>query len=60
MRFANAPGVVTVAGGAPVFPADGKTFLGGAAVSGEPPEDDAACVEAGIAAAGLIHKRSRD
>jgi len=57
--FANAPGVVTVPGGVPIYSADGKTFLGGAAASGEPPEDDVACVEAGIAAAGLTHARNR-
>lgn len=57
--FAMAPGVVTVPGGVPIYSADGKTFLGGAAASGEPPEDDVACVEAGIKAAGLTHIRVR-
>ena len=51
--FANAPKVVTVAGGVPVFSGDGKTRLGGVGASGEAPEDDAACAAAGIAAAGL-------
>lgn len=51
--FANAPHVVTVAGGLPIFSADGKMRIGAAAASGEAPEDDAACVEAGIKAAGL-------
>jgi uncharacterized protein GlcG (DUF336 family) len=55
--FANAPHVVTVAGGVPIFSADGKTRLGAAGASGEAPEDDAACVAAGIAAAGLRSRR---
>lgn len=58
--FADAPNVVTVPGGVPIYTADGKTFLGGAAASGEPPEDDVACIEAGIVAAGLRHERVRD
>lgn len=57
--FARAPGVVTVGGGVPIFSADGKTFLGGVGVSGEPPLDDAACAEAGVKAAGLRHERVR-
>ena len=51
--FAFAPHVVTVGGGVPIFSADGRTRLGAAGASGEAPEDDAACVTAGIAAAGL-------
>jgi len=51
--FAFAPHVVTVAGGIPILSADGKAMLGAAGASGEAPEDDAACVAAGIAAAGL-------
>jgi uncharacterized protein GlcG (DUF336 family) len=51
--FANAPHVVTVPGGVPVWSADGKARIGGVGVSGEAPTDDAACAEAGIAAAGL-------
>jgi uncharacterized protein GlcG (DUF336 family) len=51
--FARAPGVVTVAGGVPVFSADGRTFIGAAGASGEAPADDSACAEAGIKAAGL-------
>lgn len=51
--FANAPNVVTVPGGLPVFATDGK-FLGAVGVSGEAPADDAACAEAGIKAAGLL------
>ena len=50
--FASAPHVVTVAGGVPIFSADGKTRIGAVGASGEAPEDDAACVTAGIAAAG--------
>ena len=55
--FAFAPHVVTVAGGVPIFSADGKTRLGAAGASGEAPEDDAACVTAGIVAAGLRSTR---
>ena len=57
--FARAPGVVTVAGGVPVYSADGKTLIGAAGASGEAPADDAACVEAGIKAAGLRSQRAR-
>lgn len=56
--FANAPHVVTVAGGVPVFSEDGRVRIGAAGASGEAPEDDAACVEAGIKAAGLRPSRS--
>jgi glc operon protein GlcG len=55
--FASAPHVVTVAGGVPIFSADGMTRLGAAGASGEAPDDDAACVTAGIAAAGLRSTR---
>ena len=51
--FANAPHVVTVAGGVPIFSADGGTRIGAAGASGEAPADDASCIEAGINAAGL-------
>lgn len=51
--FGQAPQVVTVAGGVPVFSGDGRTRLGGVGVSGEAPADDAACATAGIVAAGL-------
>lgn len=51
--FDRAPHVVTVAGGVPIRSADGATFLGAVGVSGEAPEDDAACAEAGVKAAGL-------
>ena len=56
--FAEAPHVVIVPGGLPVFAADGKTRLGAVGVSGEAPTDDAACAEAGIKAAGLRSTRS--
>jgi uncharacterized protein GlcG (DUF336 family) len=55
--FAFAPHVVTVAGGVPVLSADGKEFLGAAGASGEAPQDDTACIVAGIAAAGLRSTR---
>ena len=55
--FGQAPHVVTVAGGVPVYSADGKTRLGGVGASGEAPDDDAACATAGIAAAGLRPNR---
>jgi glc operon protein GlcG len=51
--FANAPHVVTVGGGVPIWSADGKTRLGAVGASGEDPKDDAACAEAGIVAAGF-------
>jgi glc operon protein GlcG len=57
--FVNAPHVVTVAGGVPVWSADGKTRIGAVGASGEAPADDAACAEAGIAAAGLRTSRVR-
>jgi len=57
--FARAPHVVTVAGGVPIWSADGKTRLGGVGASGEAPADDAACAEAGIRAAGLRSSRVR-
>ncbi len=55
--FANAPHVVTVPGGVPVFSADGRVRLGAVGVSGEAPADDAECAEAGIKAAGLRSAR---
>ena len=51
--FADAPHVVIVPGGVPVFSADGRARLGAVGISGEAPADDAACAEAGIVAAGL-------
>jgi glc operon protein GlcG len=56
--FAAAPHVVTVAGGVPVYSADGRERVGAVGVSGEAPADDAACAEAGIAAAGLRSSRA--
>ena len=56
--FDRAPKVVIVPGGVPVFSADGKTRIGAVGVSGEAPADDAACAEAGIAAAGLRFSRA--
>jgi len=51
--FANAPYVVTVPGGVPVYSADGAARLGAVGASGEAPADDVACAIAGIEAAGL-------
>jgi glc operon protein GlcG len=56
--FAAAPHVVTVAGGLPIFAADGREKIGAVGVSGEAPADDAACAEAGISAAGLRSRRA--
>lgn len=55
--FADAPHVVVVPGGIPIYSADGRTFLGAVGVSGEAPSDDVACAEAGVRAAGLISAR---
>jgi uncharacterized protein GlcG (DUF336 family) len=55
--FGSAPHVVTVPGGLPVFSGDGR-FLGAVGVSGETPQDDADCAEAGIKAAGLVSVRA--
>jgi glc operon protein GlcG len=55
--FGSAPSVVTVPGGVPVYSPDGKQFGGAVGVSGEAPNDDAACAEAGVKAAGLSAKR---
>jgi uncharacterized protein GlcG (DUF336 family) len=55
--FANAPHIVTVPGGVPVFSSDAKQYLGAVGVSGEAPEDDVACAEAGIRAAGFSPTR---
>jgi uncharacterized protein GlcG (DUF336 family) len=48
------PGVATWEGGTPFFTQDG-TPLGGVGVSGAESEEDTACGQAGIAAAGLKH-----
>jgi glc operon protein GlcG len=50
--FANAPHVVAVAGGLPIFAADGNR-IGAVGVSGEAPTDDAECADNGIRAAGF-------
>jgi glc operon protein GlcG len=55
--FANAPHVVTVPGGEPVWSADGKVRIGAVGVSGEAPADDAECAQAGVTAAGLRSSR---
>ena len=57
--FADAPHVVTVPGGIPVFSADGQRFIGAVGVSGEAPTDDAACAEAGVRSASLSTTRKR-
>lgn len=51
--FANAPYVVTVAGGVPIYAADGSARLGGVGVSGAAPSEDAKCATAGVTAAGF-------
>jgi uncharacterized protein GlcG (DUF336 family) len=56
--FADAPAVVRVGGGVPIYDAEGRIRIGGAGASGEPPEDDEACVIAGIEAAGLRSSRA--
>jgi uncharacterized protein GlcG (DUF336 family) len=57
--FAFAPHVVTVAGGVPVYGADGRTRVGAVGASGEDPADDSACALAGIAAAGFRASRAQ-
>lgn len=54
--FANAPHVVTVPGGVPAYSVEGQ-YIGAVGVSGEAPQDDAACAEAGVKAAGLLTGR---
>jgi uncharacterized protein GlcG (DUF336 family) len=56
--FADAPRIVTVAGGVPIFSGDGSAFLGAVGVSGEAPGDDAECAAAGIEAAGFRSRRN--
>jgi uncharacterized protein GlcG (DUF336 family) len=51
--FENAPHVVTVPGGVPIYAADGGERIGAVGVSGEAPADDVACARAGITASGL-------
>ncbi len=57
--FGDAPHVVTVGGGVPIWSADGRERVGAVGVSGEAPADDAACAAAGIQAAGLRAERAR-
>jgi uncharacterized protein GlcG (DUF336 family) len=57
--FADAPDVVIVPGGIPVFSADGQELIGAVGVSGEAPNDDAACAEAGVRSAGFSPTRKR-
>jgi uncharacterized protein GlcG (DUF336 family) len=52
----NAPGIASAGGGVPIFTADGQP-LGAIGVSGAETEDDIACGEAGIRAAGLRSTR---
>ncbi|MFL9839608.1 heme-binding protein [Sphingomonas sp. ST-64] len=49
---AGMPNVAVMAGGVPIYTANG-VLLGGAGVSGGKPAEDAACAAAGIEAAGL-------
>lgn len=56
--FANAPDIVTVAGGVPIFSESSGKFLGAIGVSGGAPAEDAACAGVGIAAAGLSQSRN--
>ena len=58
--FADAPFIVTVAGGVPIYTSDGHNFIGSVGVSGEAPAADAACAVAGIGAAGLSAERVRN
>jgi uncharacterized protein GlcG (DUF336 family) len=55
--FADAPYVVALGGGVPIYSADGQTLLGGVGTSGASAADDAACGEAGIKEAGLAASR---
>lgn len=57
--FGNAPRVVTVPGGVPVYSADGRQFIGAVGVSGEAAADDAACAEAAVKAGGFALSRRR-
>jgi glc operon protein GlcG len=51
-NMATAPMIATIAGGVPLFTADG-TGIGGVGVSGAPPEFDAECGAQAARAAGL-------
>jgi uncharacterized protein GlcG (DUF336 family) len=52
----NMPAIATIGGGVPVFSAKGDA-LGAVGVSGAAAEDDIACAEAGLRAAGLRSAR---
>lgn len=54
--LAAAPNIAIFEGGEPIFTEDG-VHLGGVGVSGATGAQDAECAQAGIAAAGLTHKR---
>lgn len=49
------PGIATGGGGVPIFTADGQA-LGAVGVSGARTDDDIACAEVGIKAAGLLNE----
>jgi uncharacterized protein GlcG (DUF336 family) len=51
--------IVTVAGGVPVFAADGRNLIGAAGASGEAPADGGACAEAGIQGGGAVGSARR-
>lgn len=51
----GAPGLASWEGGTPIFTPAGAA-LGGVGVSGASSADDSSCGEAGIAAAGMVHK----
>lgn len=51
--FAQAPHVATFEGGVPIYSADGKVLLGAGGASGATGAEDAECIRAGIARAGL-------
>ena len=57
--FSSAPKVVTVPGGVPIYARHGGDFLGSVGVSGEAPQDDAACAIAGIKAAGFSPEKNQ-
>ncbi|MEZ5895467.1 MAG: heme-binding protein [Parvularculaceae bacterium] len=58
--FADAPNIVTVPGGVPVYSAETLAFIGSVGVSGEAPRDDELCAQAGIQNAGMEFERTRD
>ncbi|MCA8889678.1 MAG: heme-binding protein, partial [Parvularculaceae bacterium] len=58
--FADAPNIVTVPGGVPVYSSETHAFIGSVGVSGEAPQDDELCAQAGIQNAGMEFERTRD